>query len=1504
MNPEDLPPLTEPLFGNKAGDLMRAAVVQGTLPATDPASWQPPRPEELQLRLSGYEVHEFLARGGMGAVYRGVQTSLGRQVAIKILPPQLRDADPHYAERFKQEARSMAQLNHPGIVSVHDFGEMTDGTLYFIMEFIDGTDVGQMVSQQGRLSSAHAMAIAAHVCDALQYAHEHGVIHRDIKPANIMVGRDGRVKVADFGLAKSVQSATTNLTVTGHVMGTPHFVAPEALRLGMSIDHRADIYAVGVMLYQMLTGKLPQGVFEMPSLQVPGLDPRYDAIVASAMREDREQRYQKILDMRHALDAIMTQPVQRSGVAKQTIPPTAATQAQTPRKPQPGQRQPRPPTPAARSAGAAKSSAGTWIISTAVVLGLGVIGWMNLPKPAAEDPTAETPSETSVLPAKAMRGHLADLIVPFAPFKGATAAEAITFLERISRDLDPARKGISILADEPTRNASVAITMDVKDAKLGDLIEYLARLARWEVSYVGEAIRLTSSSSIQPPFPAGAFADRLQRQGEVVLPAMPFARATLEEAAEFIRGKGKQEDPLHQHINLLIDPALVGLGPTITADMKNVTVSAALAYISGLCGGEVVYVGEAFYLQPTAKKLSAGDPNASRASTAQSSPKGADGGGPPTTATKDNPFINSLGMKFVSVPGTNIRMCIHETRRKDFAAYALQVPGVPASWKTMRYLGHPSGHEDAHPVVGVNWDDANAFCQWLSQTEHLNYRLPTDQEWSIAAGLQEEHSPKTTPEMLDHLILNHFPWGSSGPPKDVSMAGNYVDTAYIETFKTDPKHLEGMFVLGHTDGFPTTAPVMSFQPNALGLYDLGGNVREWCADWYHAAKQWRVLRGSSWQGFRQEDLLTSGRAHITPQSRLEDCGFRCVIDASPSTQQEAPDHSASPSSTSNETGVVKLEFKNAERFYDIGGYHSSEVVMSSTAPPSVSRAPANLNSPLYGEFRLGAANSQRRYPILLNHPRTEKAALYIDTNANGDLTDDAPAKWQPGQQSNASTGSKWDVFQGEFMVDLKHADGIHPARFEVYQNASNGSTSESLWIHPQYGRVGTVTLGNRQLNALLYDDQSKGDFTAPSSTFRLDLVGGGGFRWEEAEAFPVTEFFTVEGKTYQLSGLTPGGESFKIVPSQGWVGQSAPALTTKSIAGDTIDLPFGYKGKLVLVHFWSIGQKLGLDDLPNLKAAYAEHHSGGFEMVGFCIEYRKGKEMLPAFVKDYAVDWPQVCEYTAGAMDHPILKLFKTHSVPTNFLIDGDSGKVIAMGLHGADIGPSIAEALQKRSSSRAIPTANTTRKTPLDEDLRTFTNTKGQTIRAALIRINGEDIVLRKDDGSDYIVKSSALSASDIDFLKTKGLVVPQERVLSIPEESQKSILLQTTLFGLSRQDAANLLADTRLKENPQSVLESLQTMVSNQRAAIVSNLSVSASSGVRNTVEGSYGCESDIVMSDDGGLKVALAITSMRSPGSPSLTSFDIVAKRGATVFLGSFEDDNNDPKMPVRLAFVTFH
>ncbi|MCB1085746.1 MAG: serine/threonine protein kinase [Verrucomicrobiae bacterium] len=260
----------------------------------------------MSLLLPAYDVEAMLGRGGMGAVYRAVQRSLKRTVAIKVLPPTA-DDELKFAERFRHEAETLARLNHPGIVHIHDFGETTNGLLYLVMEFVDGTDVHQLIQANGRLSEDYALAVTAHVCDALAYAHSRGIVHRDIKPANVLIDQEGNVKVADFGLAKMVDPTfDSGLTMSNVALGTPDFVAPEVLSMGMTVDHRADLYAVGVMLYQMLTGEVPRGLFKLPSQRGFVSDERWDEIICRAMEADRDERYQSAVEVRHALDAILT----------------------------------------------------------------------------------------------------------------------------------------------------------------------------------------------------------------------------------------------------------------------------------------------------------------------------------------------------------------------------------------------------------------------------------------------------------------------------------------------------------------------------------------------------------------------------------------------------------------------------------------------------------------------------------------------------------------------------------------------------------------------------------------------------------------------------------------------------------------------------------------------------------------------------------------------------------------------------------------------------------------------------------------------------------------------------------------------------------------------------------------------------------------------------------------------------------------------------------------------
>ncbi len=254
-----------------------------------------------------------------------------------------------------------------------------------------------------------------------------------------------------------------------------------------------------------------------------------------------------------------------------------------------------------------------------------------------------------------------------------------------------------------------------------------------------------------------------------------------------------------------------------------------------------------------------------------------------TQATKEAPFTNTLGMKFVPVPGTKVLFCVHETRRSDYAKFASEVANLDGDWKSQDYNGVPCGDKDDHPVVGVSWEDAAKFCEWLSKKEGKTYRLPTDEEWSIAVGLgrKEKHGNGITPEMLNGKENTEFPWGGDFPPKTKEQAGNYADSAWREKFPKLP------FIEGYTDGFATTAPVMSFKPNKLGLYDMGGNVWEWVEDWWDAAQKDRVLRGASFRNYDRGHLLSSYRHRNTPVIRTSYNGFRCVVVVSSSAPAAA-----------------------------------------------------------------------------------------------------------------------------------------------------------------------------------------------------------------------------------------------------------------------------------------------------------------------------------------------------------------------------------------------------------------------------------------------------------------------------------------------------------------------------------------------------------------------------------------------------------------------------------------
>lgn len=285
-----------------------------------------------------YELHRRIARGGMAEVFLAKDALLDRPVALKVLFPEF-STDPSFVARFRREAQSVANLSHPNIVSVYDWGEEAS-TYFIVMEYVEGRSLAQIIKDEGVLHPDRAADITADTAAALGFAHRNGVVHRDVKPGNILINPMGPVKVADFGIARAV-SASENLTQTGTVMGTATYFSPEQAR-GADVDPRSDVYSLGVVLYEMLTGSPPfsgdnpvsvaykhvQETPEPPRARNRDIPPALEAITLKAMAKDPASRYPSAEDLRADLRRFRAgQPVQADAIMAPPLPATAATVA-------------------------------------------------------------------------------------------------------------------------------------------------------------------------------------------------------------------------------------------------------------------------------------------------------------------------------------------------------------------------------------------------------------------------------------------------------------------------------------------------------------------------------------------------------------------------------------------------------------------------------------------------------------------------------------------------------------------------------------------------------------------------------------------------------------------------------------------------------------------------------------------------------------------------------------------------------------------------------------------------------------------------------------------------------------------------------------------------------------------------------------------------------------------------------------------------------------------------
>lgn len=995
MDPS-LPPGDDPFHGNPPSDLLRAAMGAGASPVTSRPLWHPPAPDELALLLPSFAITRLIGRGGMGAVYHGIQLSLGREVAIKLLPPEL-GAEPEFEARFRPEAMAMAKLNHPNIVQIFDFGETVGGHHYIVMEYVDGPDLRQLI-RDGGIDAKTALQAVGRICEALEYAHSAGFIHRDIKPTNIFISSKGMLKIGDFGLVKLVGEESVKehaellgITFTDVVVGTPHYVAPEQLNGSGPVDRRADIYSLGVMFYEMLTGSVPRGAYRAPSERVDALDVRIDDVVFKAMEENPEERYQSAADLRSDLDRI------QSGT--EATPPDSGRTGSAPssRSSLTGFGVAIPVILLAAFTGAAwwYLSAGSAKKSTSSASAIGVDQSRIIPTSPREKPWV--PLLPSIDPAvdavKGLWEKIGDefqgsnpdrqpgpslLMLPYEPpeeydfriaftthegnceatqilsaggrrFTWATASGqkekvagfdlvgGMTCIQRANSSLPGAIPAARKLPHRPfahVRHESVVevrrdrVTAYVNGEKLVDWPTRYEEMSiepqfmlpsptalgvgLWwsrttfhdisvrEVSGKGKWIREVPGSKASPPAASGPShsidplrialsecreLDRKWRESVLGAPMPAFevffvrdedprslgasfvgleAMSKKERwtaldknaAASFAFQFAKSAQDLTDNPRLLDGRSRSGDGDKDREFPRELIASGLTERLKEAVHTVITDVDFAESEPNRGPNPEAVIPNTTQAKTSVD----------PNKATKDLPFANSLGMKFVPVPETGVLFCIHETRFRDYEAYARENPGIANNWRNQTHDGFViTSRAGDHPVTWVSWSETKAFCDWLSKKEGRQYRLPTDAEWKYAAGMAGRP---------DKGISNvrPYPWGSEWPPPP--SAGNYSDQSRKAKA---PAPYPSDYLENYDDGFPTTAPVMSFAPNEFGLYDLGGNVWEWLEDKEKEAGEARLRRGGSWRLGSQADLQLSYLLSNEPTARDPIHGFRLVL---------------------------------------------------------------------------------------------------------------------------------------------------------------------------------------------------------------------------------------------------------------------------------------------------------------------------------------------------------------------------------------------------------------------------------------------------------------------------------------------------------------------------------------------------------------------------------------------------------------------------------------------------
>jgi peroxiredoxin len=401
---------------------------------------------------------------------------------------------------------------------------------------------------------------------------------------------------------------------------------------------------------------------------------------------------------------------------------------------------------------------------------------------------------------------------------------------------------------------------------------------------------------------------------------------------------------------------------------------------------------------------------------------------------------------------------------------------------------------------------------------------------------------------------------------------------------------------------------------------------------------------------------------------------------------------------------LKMDWQSSGIYNKLNYYQPVHLTLSPAKPDGLKTVPADLAAPLYGRLQLGPAEAPTTFFVIVDEPEGKPSRLFVDSNANGDLTDDPPAEWKA-RNVKTSDGRMLTNYSGGADLQLPYVSEKVSLHLGIYRfdphDLSRPDYVNYLFYYRDYGRVGEVAVGGKTYKAVLVDDAVTGDFrpasgdTKSSVKLLLDLNDNGKFDLR-AGSFDVGQPFKIGGATYEVAGLGASGRTFQIVKSSKTVapeepahvprpprprleaGANAPSFEAMTTDGGTIHFPQSYKGKLVMLDFWATWCPPCRAEIPHVAAAYAQYHAKGFEILGVSLDRPNASEKLAQFTKENQMAWPEIYSPDGHSA---VAQTYSIDSIPHAFLVDGDTGKIVAEGdaIRGDNLAPAIEKALAKR---------------------------------------------------------------------------------------------------------------------------------------------------------------------------------------------------------------------------------